>query len=97
MTFKRAIAPLLHFDASMSHSATIGRRSRRFPNQGQFFQVSTGQWSVVDFSGWKIRVIDASEQGLPKTLSSTMATTDICFALLLWLAISLLDNLILLA
>jgi hypothetical protein len=31
----------------------------------QFFQ------SPVNFSGWKIRVIDASEQGPPKTLSST--------------------------
>jgi len=36
------------------------------------------QSSVVNF-GRKIRVIDASEQGPPKTLSST---TDICFALI---------------
>ena len=31
---------------------------------------SSHQLSVVDFSGWKIRVIDTSEQGPLKTLSS---------------------------
>jgi hypothetical protein len=34
-------------------------------------QSSALQPSVVDFSGWKIRVIDASEQGPLKTLSRT--------------------------
>src|ERR1700692_3293988 len=43
----------------------------------QFFQSP-----VVDFSGWKIRVIDASEQGPRKLFEVRLTTIDIRFALL---------------